>query len=33
MPKFLHRVACFSKLQPDVSFSSFKTQCAARTVV
>jgi len=24
---------CFSKLRPAVSFSSFKTQCATRTVV
>jgi len=31
--KLTQRVICNSKLQPAVSFSSFTTQCAARTVI
>ncbi len=31
--KLTQRVICISKLRPAVSFSSFSTQCAARTVI
>jgi len=31
--KLTQRVICNSKLRPAVSFSSFTTQCAARTVI